>query len=317
MFQGVGRILRSQLGGKKKDDNNDNDDDGRPQSSRQDAHVVAETQVDDVVTEHNRDDDVMVRGRRRQHCARVPEDETYDGSNECPGKSDREEGNVIDVDGTSVMVTEDGWIRVAESDVFDVNPAENRVHLKISGRYVSVIKYKERLHCIDSVCFHAGGPLTLGDIEELPDGKACLVCPWHFYHISISDGEKWYQTADPGDDGKLRAGKWKSVGKRQRCHEVKMQSDGLYVRLNTSGSLASDEYASKQDTGERIKSGSLRIRAGMDGSRSPSRSGSPMRVTPPASPRVSFSEGEDVWPDDLDASSYLSVRRARRESFDE
>jgi len=43
---------------------------------------------------------------------------------------------------------------------------------------VTVLKHDGQLYCLDSVCFHAGGPLALGDIEELPDGKACLKCPW-------------------------------------------------------------------------------------------------------------------------------------------
>jgi len=37
------------------------------------------------------------------------------------------------------------------------------------------------------VCFHAGGPLGIGDIEELlvdDTPRSCIVCPWHFYKVS-------------------------------------------------------------------------------------------------------------------------------------
>lgn len=34
------------------------------------------------------------------------------------------------------------------------------------SRFVSVIRHGSELHCLDSTCYHAGGPLTAGDIEE-------------------------------------------------------------------------------------------------------------------------------------------------------
>lgn len=43
---------------------------------------------------------------------------------------------------------------------------------------MTVLQHEEQLYCLDSVCFHAGGPLALGDVEELPDGRSCLKCPW-------------------------------------------------------------------------------------------------------------------------------------------
>ena len=199
------------------------------------------------------------------------------------------------------------WHRVAEVGAFDANP-EGRVHARVNGRYISVIRYGDgELHCLDSVCFHAGGPLALGDIEEL-EGKPCLVCPWHFYHVSIRDGEKWYQAAQPGEDGKLHAGQWKSVGQRQRVHKVEERSDGIYIQLNLDGNLASDEYACKSECGARVRMGSLRLNTlnggDREGSQSPGRPSSPLRGTPPASPRASLAmEGEDVWPEDLSADS--------------
>ena len=65
-----------------------------------------------------------------------------------------------------------------------------------------------KLHCIDAVCYHAGGPLTVGDIEEV-GGRACVRCPWHNYFVTIDTGEKLYQSlVRPADGGKMVPGKW-------------------------------------------------------------------------------------------------------------
>ena len=46
----------------------------------------------------------------------------------------------------------------------------NRLHTCVEGRFITLFRHNNRLSAIDSVCHHAGGPLTLGplqDIEEL------------------------------------------------------------------------------------------------------------------------------------------------------
>ena len=38
-------------------------------------------------------------------------------------------------------------------------------------------------------CFNAGGPLHLGDIEELGQAALpCIVCPWHSWKFSLENG---------------------------------------------------------------------------------------------------------------------------------
>lgn len=204
---------------------------------------------------------------------------------------------------SSDITSPQSWHKVAEPSELDATP-DGRLHVRVNGRYISIICHQSRLHCLDSVCFHAGGPLALGEIEEIPDCGATLVCPYHYYHVSLRNGEKWYQAAQQGEDGKLHAGQWKSVGQRQRVHQVEQRTDGIYVKLNVDGALASDEYACKAECGARVRSRSLRSNTDRDGSRSPARSSSPLRGTPPASPRgMSYMEGEDVWPEDLVADS--------------
>ena len=97
----------------------------------------------------------------------------------------------------------------------------------MQGRYLSIICWDGKLHCLDSSCCHAGGPLVcwllnqlliswlhvpcfmcmhnvcsrlgghasgaydlqaLGDIEVI-EARACLTCPWHYSKISLETGE--------------------------------------------------------------------------------------------------------------------------------
>lgn len=195
------------------------------------------------------------------------------------------------------------WHHVGDLAALDDAP-DARLHTSISGRYISIIRYAGRLHCIDSVCFHAGGPLALGEIEEIGT-VACLVCPWHFAHVALHDGRKWYQAAQPGEDGKLQAGQWESMGQRQRVHQVENRKGALYVKLNLLGEVASDEYACKPECGARVKDDSMRVNVALadkDNAVAPSRSprsGSPMRgrsgeTSPRGSPSVDV-----AWPSDL------------------
>ncbi|GIL60283.1 hypothetical protein Vafri_14914 [Volvox africanus] len=110
-------------------------------------------------------------------------------------------------------------------------PEGARMHAKIEGRYVTVIRMDGKLYCIDSICFHAGGPLGIGDIEDV-NGHKCLVCPWHFYKIDVETGDKYYQGFE-FKDGKMLGGEWKSNGVRQRVHPVIEQGGKIYVTLST------------------------------------------------------------------------------------
>ena len=90
---------------------------------------------------------------------------------------------------------------------------------------------------IDAICYHMGGPLIEGDIEELL-GTPHVVCPWHHYRISIETGEGAYQVVK---------GQWKSKGRRQRTHEVRVEGGNVYVRVGSSaeGKVESDVYGDR------------------------------------------------------------------------
>ena len=96
---------------------------------------------------------------------------------------------------------------------------------------------------MDSICYHAGGPLTSGDIEEI-DGRSCIVCPWHTYKVTLDTGEKLYRATELNAAGKPVPIGWRSAGVRQRVHSVVERSGRVFVVLGTEPrELPSDPYA--------------------------------------------------------------------------
>eukprot|EP00470_Lotharella_oceanica_P015091 CAMPEP_0170198848 /NCGR_PEP_ID=MMETSP0040_2-20121228/69013_1 /TAXON_ID=641309 /ORGANISM="Lotharella oceanica, Strain CCMP622" /LENGTH=110 /DNA_ID=CAMNT_0010448907 /DNA_START=505 /DNA_END=837 /DNA_ORIENTATION=+ len=91
-----------------------------------------------------------------------------------------------------------------------------------------------------------GGPLTLGDIEEI-SGDPCVKCPWHSYLVSLTCGKKYSQTVEFDSRGKpKRVNAW-STGKtqQQRVHHVAVDANGgVIVTLSKdSAAMKSDKYA--------------------------------------------------------------------------
>ena len=130
-----------------------------------------------------------------------------------------------------------------------------RIHASIDGRYITVLRLPSgAIHAIDSICFHAGGPLGVGEIEDL-NGRACLICPWHHYKIDVASGDKYYQGIE-WKEGKMIPGDWKSNGIKQRTHSVTIEDNGdLHVTLPpvSAAKIESDGYAFNVPCGERMK----------------------------------------------------------------
>mmetsp|Transcript_5620 Transcript_5620/g.5818 ORF Transcript_5620/g.5818 Transcript_5620/m.5818 type:complete len:195 (-) Transcript_5620:20-604(-) len=134
------------------------------------------------------------------------------------------------------------WYQVADPG----QPIEGeRLHACVDGRYVTVFRNKNILSCIDSICHHAGGPFTLGklqDIEEL-GGLTVVLCPWHKFMVSIDGGIKVYKGVDFKNGKPVPAG-WKTGKIVQRPHLVDERPDGLYVSLViTDEEVSSDKDA--------------------------------------------------------------------------
>lgn len=53
---------------------------------------------------------------------------------------------------------------------------------------IAVFRYHNRVYAIKEKCPHLGGPLHLGDIEELPGNTLCVRCPWHSWKFDLDTG---------------------------------------------------------------------------------------------------------------------------------
>lgn len=127
----------------------------------------------------------------------------------------------------------------------------------VGGRPLSIFRHDGTLYALDHHCYHSGGPLAGGDIEDLTlpskSGNStthhpCVICPWHKYKISLKTGEGIYLHADPFAAKKTKP-KLKSKGKKQRTHEISEDdtTGRVFVTLNLSEKVkfGSDYYASE------------------------------------------------------------------------
>ncbi|XP_078533467.1 Rieske domain-containing protein [Lissotriton helveticus] len=119
-----------------------------------------------------------------------------------------------------------------------------RVTAVIKDREIVVFHHKGIFYAMDLRCYHAGGPLNLGDIEDI-SGLPCIVCPWHKYKIALATGEGFYQSIDPKTPSAMP--KWCSKGVKQRIHNVSVIHGIVYVTLSDMGiSCESDYYSSEK-----------------------------------------------------------------------
>ncbi|XP_054905171.1 Rieske domain-containing protein [Poeciliopsis prolifica] len=121
-----------------------------------------------------------------------------------------------------------------------------RVMKRVDGsRDVLVVYHKGELYALDLRCYHAGGLLQNGDIEEF-NGRLCIVCPWHKYKITLAEGEGLYQAVDNPMTRPLKT-QWRSKGVKQRIHKVTEVSGDVYVTLNDSReAIESDVYQTEK-----------------------------------------------------------------------
>ncbi|XP_025848665.1 Rieske domain-containing protein [Vulpes vulpes] len=122
----------------------------------------------------------------------------------------------------------------------DIKKSE-RMTAVVHDREVVIFYHKGEYHAMDIRCYHSGGPLHLGEIEDF-DGRPCIVCPWHKYKITLATGEGLYQSINPRDPS--AKSKWCSKGVKQRIHKVTVDNGSIYVTLsNEPFKCDSDFYA--------------------------------------------------------------------------
>ena len=119
-----------------------------------------------------------------------------------------------------------------------------RTPVRVRGRLVTILRVPggagaaagedaEQLRCVDSMCYHAGGPLFAAPLEAV-GARTCARCPWHAFLVDIESGEALYLDL---------ARRVRSAGVRQRVHDVQRREDHVWVRLREAGAVASDHFA--------------------------------------------------------------------------
>ncbi|TRY54395.1 hypothetical protein DNTS_023678 [Danionella cerebrum] len=151
----------------------------------------------------------------------------------------------------------DGEVEVACKTSYFIGKKENVIKAKrvvnsFAGKDILVIYHQGDFYAIDARCYRkfmcsvadSGGPLQNGDIEDF-DGRPCIVCPWHKYKITLSEGEGLYQAVDPSV--KPMKPTWCSKGIKQRVHTVTESNGDLFLTLNDSSeSFESDYYQTEK-----------------------------------------------------------------------
>jgi nitrite reductase/ring-hydroxylating ferredoxin subunit len=111
----------------------------------------------------------------------------------------------VATDEPAVTVNSRYW-KVCE---FGLPEEGGRLHTCVEDRYITVFRSRGKLSCIDSVCHHAGGPLTDGPIQDIEElGITVVVCPWHRFMVSIDDGVKAFQGVDIINGVPVKSGRY-------------------------------------------------------------------------------------------------------------
>eukprot|EP00756_Hemistasia_phaeocysticola_P011597 Hpha_TRINITY_DN15133_c4_g2::TRINITY_DN15133_c4_g2_i1::g.126951::m.126951 len=90
------------------------------------------------------------------------------------------------------------WIAVCPLDAL-LAKRRKRFHVTVDGRYITVMSHKDVVYSMDTVCYHAGAALGLGDIEEAA-GDGCISCPRHKFRLRLTDGKQAIFKYDVVDD---------------------------------------------------------------------------------------------------------------------
>ena len=123
------------------------------------------------------------------------------------------------------------WWRVSNTPLPSSEEVDDviRLHVNVNGRLITIFKYKGQISAIDAICHHAGGPLTLGKVQDIEDLSCTVVlCPWHQYAVTIDKGLKAYRGVEITGGKPVNTG-WKLGKIVQRVHEVKETPSGVYI----------------------------------------------------------------------------------------
>ena len=135
------------------------------------------------------------------------------------------------------------------------SPSSRQVVRLSSGRAILLLLLPgPSVAALDEFCYHHGGPLSGGDVEDLPGGRCAVVCPWHRYRIDVRSGECLYIGIDPATGTQT----WRSKGVKQRPHAVRVESDGS-VWVEDSGAAGGEGSAGGGECAERAVAAPRRL----------------------------------------------------------
>lgn len=67
--------------------------------------------------------------------------------------------------------------------ISELKQVGSRKTIIVEDRSILILRLQHQIVAIDSYCYHAGGPLQQGDIEDLGNGHICIVCPWYVNYL--------------------------------------------------------------------------------------------------------------------------------------
>ncbi|XP_071763604.2 uncharacterized protein LOC139918197 [Centroberyx gerrardi] len=114
------------------------------------------------------------------------------------------------------VVTDGNWQCIGKTSEFGL-PCTKL--FSDDGEHIVLVHTEDdRYWAMDSSCPHEGGPLELGDIEDLGNGKMALVCPWHHFDFCLETGTS-------------------STGLKNHVYEVRVVQGEVYVNTQNELSL--------------------------------------------------------------------------------
>ncbi|XP_068747653.1 Rieske domain-containing protein-like isoform X1 [Montipora capricornis] len=121
---------------------------------------------------------------------------------------------------------------------------KGRMKCNVHGRDIVIFYHDGKFYAMDQQCYHAGGPLEEGDIEDI-GGRWCIICPYHRQKITLDTGEGLHYSIDPYDLKKPP--QLCSKGSVQRVHHVCEDGDSIFVTLSdTKDYIPSDYFYAKK-----------------------------------------------------------------------
>ncbi|XP_072518462.1 Rieske domain-containing protein [Salminus brasiliensis] len=125
-----------------------------------------------------------------------------------------------------------------------------RSKITVGERDIIIIHHQGTFYSMDQHCYHAGGSLINGDIEEL-NNMLCIVCPKHKYKISLEEGEGIYKASNPKEP--TQPPRWYSKGIKQRVHKVTEVDGDIFVTLSDCPGWIESDYYQNEKGREELK----------------------------------------------------------------